>query len=111
MGRRLGTDQVENHRSSRYGEGVEVQHKPDEGRFVLTVRDQEAELLYNRIDHTILEYSHTFVPPELRGSGAGGKIVRAALDYAREEGYSVRPTCSFVAAFIERHPEYKEILQ
>lgn len=88
---------------------MEVQHRPDEGRFVLIVRDHEAELLYKRIDDTTLEYSHTFVPPELRGSGAGGKIVRAALDYARETGYTVHPTCSFVAAFIERHPEYEEI--
>ncbi|MES2697869.1 MAG: GNAT family N-acetyltransferase, partial [Verrucomicrobiota bacterium] len=54
--------------------------------------------------------THTFVPPELRGKGIAEKLVRAALDYARAEKLRVIPACSYVAMFIERHPEYKPLL-
>ncbi|MDA3951795.1 MAG: GNAT family N-acetyltransferase [Spirochaeta sp.] len=89
---------------------MDVQHHEDEFRFVLDVNGSEAELLYRELDERTLEYSHTFVPPALRGNGAGGKVVRAAMEYARENGYRVRPSCSFVAAFVDRHPEYQEIV-
>jgi uncharacterized protein len=89
---------------------MDVVHKPEEWRFVLEVGGREAELTYFTVDDNTLDYNHTFVPPDLRGSGAGGKVVRAALDYARKHGFSVRPTCSFVRAFAERHPEYEGII-
>lgn len=89
---------------------MDVQHREDEFRFVLDVNGSEAELLYRELDERTLDYSHTFVPPAMRGSGAGGKVVRAAMEYARENGYQVRPSCSFVAAFVDRHPEYQEIV-
>ena len=54
--------------------------------------------------------THTFVPPELRGRGLAEKLVRPALDLARAEGRRVVPQCSYVATFIERHPEYQDLL-
>jgi len=54
--------------------------------------------------------THTFVPPELRGRGIAEKLVRAALDGARVEGRRVVPACSYVAVFIQRHPEYQDLL-
>jgi len=32
-------------------------------------------------------------------------LVRAALDFARTERLRVIPACSYVAAFVERHPD------
>ncbi len=89
---------------------MDVVHKPEEWRFVLEVSGGEAELVYAPVGDRLLEYNHTLVPPAMRGSGAGGKVVRAALEYARNNGYTVRPTCSFVQSFVERHSEYKEII-
>ncbi|MFP4153215.1 MAG: GNAT family N-acetyltransferase [Alkalispirochaeta sp.] len=89
---------------------MDVEHRLEEMRFVLDIGGREAELLYFVPEEGVLDLEHTFVPPDLRGSGAGGKVVRAALEYAREEGYRVRPSCSFVAAFIQRHPEYQEMI-
>lgn len=96
--------------ASGYNAKVNVEHRPEEGRFVLPIGDDEAELLYAEVSPGVLEYGHTFVPPNLRGSGAGGKVVRAALEYAQSEGLRVRPLCSFVAAFIARHPEFKGLV-
>lgn len=57
-----------------------------------------------------IEFVHTEVPPAAEGRGVGGALVRAALDAARERGLRVIPTCPFVHAFIERHPEYRELV-
>jgi len=51
-------------------------------------------------------FTHTVVPPELRGRGIAEKLVRTALAEARAAGRKVVPQCSYVARFIERHTEF-----
>jgi predicted GNAT family acetyltransferase len=53
---------------------------------------------------------HTEVAPELEGKGYGGLLARAALDYARSAKLRVIPACKFVRTFIERHPEYADLV-
>ena len=53
---------------------------------------------------------HTIVSPMLGGRGYGSRLVRSALDYARDNGLKVIPSCSFVGVYLERHPEYKALL-
>jgi uncharacterized protein len=55
-------------------------------------------------------FTHTLVPPELRGRGLAEQLVRSALGDARASGHKVVPACSYVAKFIERHPEYRSLL-
>ncbi len=55
-------------------------------------------------------FPHTEVPPEFEGRGIGSKLVRGALDYAREQGLRVVPACPFVAAYIQRHEEYQDLV-
>lgn len=55
-------------------------------------------------------FTHTLVPPELEGRGIGSRLVRFALDSARDRGLRVVPQCAFVRAWIERHPEYRDLL-
>lgn len=56
-------------------------------------------------------FTHTFVPPEMRGKGIAEKLVRAALADARAHGRHVVAECSYVAQFIERHSaEYGDLL-
>lgn len=55
-------------------------------------------------------FTHTLVPPELRGRGIAEQLVRAALADARADGRKVVPACSYVARFIERHREYHDLL-
>ena len=53
---------------------------------------------------------HTEVPPQLEGRGFASMLVRAAFDYARENGLDVLPVCSFVSAWARRHPEVEPLL-
>ncbi len=55
-------------------------------------------------------FTHTEVDPQAEGSGLGGKLVRAALDDVRGRGGRVVPQCSFVRGWIERHPEYGDLV-
>ena len=88
---------------------VEVTHNQQEFRFEATVDGHLSVLDYRR-DGNVLTTTHTGVPPASRGRGIAGKLTAAALDYARGEGLKVVPACSYVAAFIERHPEYQSLL-
>jgi len=51
------------------------------------------------------------VPPELGGKGAGSALVKGALDQVRAEGLKVIPQCPFVKAYIDKHPEYADLLK
>ena len=53
---------------------------------------------------------HTEVPEELEGRGIAGSIVRAALDYAREQRLKIMPLCPFTASFIHRHPQFQDLV-
>jgi predicted GNAT family acetyltransferase len=68
-----------------------------------------AIIAYERQGGTIV-LIHTEVPEELSGQGVGSRLVGGALDMIRSEGLRVDAQCSFVAAFIERHPAYRDLL-
>lgn len=55
-------------------------------------------------------FTHTFVPPELRGKGLAEKLVRRALLDAQAAGRKVVPACSYVAVFIQRNQEFAPLL-
>lgn len=57
-----------------------------------------------------MTFTHTLVPPELRGRGIAEILVRAGLADARAASRRVVPQCSYVAKFIQRHQEYQDLL-
>lgn len=69
----------------------------DAGKLTWTLRDgaRDAE--------------HTIVPRRMRGRGIAGQLVDALISDARSEGFSIVPSCSYVAAQFERHPEWADL--
>ncbi len=88
---------------------LNLRHNPPEHRFEMEVDGHLSVVEYAPRDHTVV-FTHTFVPPELRGRGIAEKLVRAALAHAGEAGWRIVPACSYVAAYIGRHPEFKPLL-
>lgn len=84
---------------------LEVIHLPEQNRFEIRVEGLVADLIYTMHNKQII-FTHTFVPSELEGQGVGGKLVKAGLDYAHGSGFKIRSMCSFVSAYLKRHPEY-----
>lgn len=58
----------------------------------------------------VTTFTHTVVPQEYEGRGIGSTLVRSALDAERAAGRSIVPRCPFVKAFIDRHPEYADLI-
>ena len=86
-----------------------IRHEPDARRFTADVGGKTAYITYRELDPQLLELDHTYVPHERRGGGIASQLTSRALEYAREHGFRVVPSCPFVAAYIERHPEYREL--
>lgn len=87
-----------------------VKHDEKGKRFVMEVEGREALLSYSQEGDT-LDFYRTFVPEELRGQGLAEKVVKAAFEYAREKGFKVQPSCSYVSgAFLKRHKEYQDLV-
>jgi predicted GNAT family acetyltransferase len=63
-----------------------------------------------RLRDGVMVMTHTEVAPELEGQGIAAELVRAALAHAREHGLKVRPLCSYVQAYMRRHPEVQSLL-
>lgn len=87
-----------------------IEHDRDAKRFRTAVDGQEAELEYDRVDGWMV-ITHTRVPDAISGQGVASQLMRRAFDTAREEGLQVRPMCSYAAAWAERHPEVRDLLQ
>lgn len=78
-------------------------------RFEMAVDGHTAFVAYRR-DGAVISLDHAEVPRALEGRGVGSALVRATLDAVRGQGLTVVPRCSFVAAFIRRHPDYADLL-
>jgi uncharacterized protein len=89
---------------------VNVEHDPDRHRFIVRLPAGTGQLRYTVAGPGLLEYWHAEVDPALRGTGVGDALVRAAMDYARQAGQKVNPTCPFVRGWLTRHPEYLELV-
>ena len=88
---------------------ITVQHNSHGHRFEADVNGALSVADYE-LRGTDLILTHTFVPPELRGQGIAEKLVRAALEFARTERLRVVPSCSYVDAYIRRHPEFHPLV-
>jgi len=87
---------------------VTVIHNPAASRYEATVDGHLAVAEYT-LAGSIQTFTHTFVPGELRGRGLAELLVRAALEDARTAGRRIVPQCSYVARFVDRHPEYQAL--
>jgi uncharacterized protein len=87
---------------------VDIRHNPAAQRFETTVDGHLSVAEYKEASGRIL-FTHTFVPPELRGRGIAEQLVRTALEWARHRGLPIEPQCAYVARYVERHPEFSTL--
>lgn len=64
-----------------------------------------------RLAPGVVTFTHTEVPAALQGQGIGSRLVRGALEAARTEGRKVVSRCSFVSAYLRRHPEFNDLVK
>jgi hypothetical protein len=84
-----------------------IEHDTRAQKFVMRLPSGEAFLAYTPAGNGVLEFYSTYVPPPARGNQVASDLVRTAMDFARERGYRVIPSCWYVQRWAERHPEYQ----
>jgi len=70
----------------------------------------DTAVAYYSLAPGVITFTHTEVPATLRGQGVASRLTRGVLEAARAQGLKVVPRCSFVAAFMSRHPEFNDLL-
>ncbi len=90
-------------------ENLKLVKNEDKMRFEMQYNNHLGFIDYEVRDNGIA-LTHTELEPEIQGTGAGMALVEKTLTYLKEHGQKVLPYCSYVFAFIKRHPEWKEIV-
>ncbi len=78
-------------------------------RFEAHIGGKTAFLAYWRMPGKLV-LVHTEVPSEFAGHGIGSKLVRAGIEFAREQRLTVVPLCPFATDYIRRHQEYLDLV-
>ena len=79
-------------------------------RYELLVDGELAGVETYVIHGETITFVHTEVFDAYAGRGLASQLIRHVLDDARVRGLRVVPRCPLVAAYIQRHPEYQDLV-
>lgn len=87
-----------------------VRDNPERHRFEIDLGDGSFAIAEYTLPAGKIMFTHTEVPEAHEGQGLGTKLIRFALDAARERGLKVIPICPFFAAYMQEHAEVQDLL-
>ena len=88
---------------------LDIRHDADRGYFSVVVDGIKGYVQYERKDETLVA-THTVVPHAIGGRGIAAQLVERLFEHARAEGLKIQPHCSYVAAWVRKHPEVADLL-
>jgi len=86
-----------------------IHHNQAAHKFEL-VEENVTSVVEYELDGELMDITHTIVPDAVGGRGIAGELNKEALNTARQNGWKVRPTCTYTQAYIKRHPEFQDLL-
>lgn len=89
---------------------MHVTHNAQQSRFEIVGEGGLAVLEYRR-EGRVWDLHRTYVPDRMRGMGVAGVLARTALEHIREEGGSIRPSCSYIESFVGKNPEFAALIE
>lgn len=84
---------------------MDIQHDKANNKIWLERNGNIATVEYKIHDGT-LDILHTYVPPALEGQGIASLLVKSAYDFAIQNEFTPKATCSYAKVWLKRHPEY-----
>jgi uncharacterized protein len=93
------------------GAMVDVVDIPERSRFEIRLEGERIGVMTYRVVGDVVVALHAEIEPHRRGHGWGGILVARSLDQIRAAGRFVDPRCPFVVDFIERVPEYRDLVK
>ena len=92
------------------GNDVRVVDSPERKRYEAVIDGKVAGFAEYLTAGRLTVFTHTEVGSEYEGQGVGGALARFGLDDVRAKGQEVLPLCPFVKGWIDRHPDYADLL-
>jgi uncharacterized protein len=92
-------------------ETITVHDNPEQRRYEVFVDGDLGGFSAYRDEPGRRVITHTKIDPDYEGHGVGSALARGALDDVRARGLAVGPRCPFIAAYIERHPQYADLVR
>lgn len=89
---------------------VDIADNSAKSRFEAKIDGEVAGQIDYQIQGGVITYTHTGVPAAFEGKGIASALAKFALDQARSQGQVVVPRCPFIAEYINRHPQYEDLL-
>jgi predicted GNAT family acetyltransferase len=90
---------------------VQVTDNEAEQRYEARVGGELAGSAYYDTADDLIVFTHTEVDDAFEGKGVGSALAKAALDDVRADGRRrVIPRCPFIKGWIDRHPDYRDLL-
>jgi predicted GNAT family acetyltransferase len=89
---------------------VEVVDAPEQSRYLARVDGEVAGFAAYRLRGERIVFTHTEVDPSYEGKGVGSALAKAALDDVRQRGLTMVLVCPFMTAYVQRHPEYADLV-
>ena len=105
----LTAQEIAQREHSMFGKPKSPPQQVTNGRFEIAQDGHTAYLEYN-LAGKVLQLIHSEVPEALRGRGLATELAKSALDWARDNAVKVDVICPSVAAYIEKHPEYSDLV-
>jgi predicted GNAT family acetyltransferase len=91
---------------------ITIKHQENDSKGAFFVEHDNttvAELTYSKAGTDKFILDHTYVDEMLAGQKVGAKLVKAAVDYARENSFKILPLCPFANAEFRKHADYSDI--
>lgn len=89
---------------------AEVRNNVERSRYELFDGEEMVGLADYRLDGEVVVFPHTEIRADKQGQGLGAVLVQGALDDVRSDGRRIVPACWYVAEFVDRHPEYADLV-
>jgi predicted GNAT family acetyltransferase len=89
---------------------VEVLDAPERSRYEILVDGTFAGFTHYQPTEGSLVFDHTVIKEQFAGQGLASTLVRATLDDVRARQGRIVPLCEYVAAWLEKNPDYADLV-
>jgi predicted GNAT family acetyltransferase len=90
---------------------VVTSHNPEASRYEAHIDGELAGFAEYELTDQLVIFTHTQVEDAYEGHGVGSTLARFALDDVRASGTrKVLPLCPFIKDWIEKHPDYADLV-
>ncbi len=79
-------------------------------RLINEENDEDIGYISFERKNDVLIIISTVVYEKYQGKGMASTLIKEILEYAKNNDLKIKPLCSFVVHYLEKHPEYKSMV-